>query len=254
MIKSFVNLTIKLKKNTTYYLILIVIISLCSLISYENLTFNLYFNNLYADYAKFFRTLDYSSFTYPNNTFPIWGYGLIHLLGQNILLTLILQQIFTFINLVLLDRLILKYKLIDNIHLFRLVILLSSTWFLFHTQMWPKSIASNLFLLGIIFLIKYIKSSKNIMLFYSAICFGLLHNFRSEYIYLSIVIMILLLIWDKFNLKKLQFIFIQIIFLIPWMLFTYNQTGTPLINSTNSGHVLYWTWTAPKQYLGNNTL
>ena len=91
MIKSFRTSTIKLKKNTTYYLILLVIISLCSLISYENLTFNLYFNSLYADYAKFFSTLDYSSFTYSNNTFPIWGYGLIHLLGQNILVTLILQ-------------------------------------------------------------------------------------------------------------------------------------------------------------------
>ena len=239
MIKSFRTSTIKLKKNTTYYLILLVIISLCSLISYENLTFNLYFNSLYADYAKFFSTLDYSSFTYSNNTFPIWGYGLIHLLGQNILVTLILQQTFTFINLILLDRLILKYKLIDNINLFRLVVLLSSTWFLFHTQMWPKSIGSNLLLLGIILLIKYIKSSKNSMLIYSAICFGLLHNFRSEYIYLSVVIMILLLLWDKFNLKKLQFIFIQIIFLIPWMLFTYNQTGTPLLNSTNSGHVFF---------------
>jgi hypothetical protein len=51
--------------------------------------------------------------------------------------------------------------------------------------------------------------------------------------------MILLLLWDKFNLKKLQFIFVQIIFLIPWMLFTYSQTGTPLLNSTNSGHVLF---------------
>ena len=35
----------------------------------------------------------------------------------------------------------------------------------------------------------------------------------------------------------MSFLIIQLIFLIPWMLFTLNQTGKPLINSTNSGHV-----------------
>ena len=97
--------------------------------------------------------------------------------------------------------------------------------------MWPKSIASNLLLLGIIFLIQYLKTSQISKLIFSAISFGILHNFRSEYIYLAIVIMFFILLLNdksiKIKIKKMSFLIIQLIFLIPWMLFTLNQTGKP---------------------------
>ena len=239
----FNSLLTKLNNNSTYYLSLLFIIIFNSIISYDNITFDLYFNHLYEDYAKFFKSLDFDSFKYPNLTFPLWGYGFFHLLGKSVLINLLLQQSFTFINLVFLDRIIIKYKLFKKINFFRLIVLLSSTWFLYHTQMWPKSIASNLLLLGIIFLIQYLKTSQISKLIFSAISFGILHNFRSEYIYLAIVIMFFILLLNdksiKIKIKKMSFLIIQLIFLIPWMLFTLNQTGKPLINSTNSGHVFF---------------
>ena len=240
---NLISLVTKLNNNSTYYLSLLFIIFFNSIISYDNITFDLYFNHLYEDYAKFFKSLDFDSFKYQNLTFPIWGYGVFHLLGKSILINLLLQQSFTFINLVFLDRIIIKYKLFKEIHLFRLIVLLSSTWFLYHTQMWPKSIGSNLLLLGVIFLIEYLKTSRTSKLIYSAISFGILHNFRSEYIYLAIVIMFfILLLNDKSiitKIKKMSFLLIQLIFLIPWMFYTFNQSGKPIINSSNSGHVFF---------------
>ncbi len=233
----------KLNNNSTYYWLLFIVIFFNSFISYENITFDLYFNHLYSDYAQFFKTLDFNFLKYPNSTFPLWGYGLLHLPGQNILFNLIFQQLFTFINLIILDNFIKKYKLFSSLHLFRLIILLSSSWFLFHTQMWPKSIASNILLLGIIFLMDYLKCKKINFLIYSAICFGILHNFRSDYLYLSFIIFIILFLWeDRQILKKLRasyFIIIQLFFMVPWMIFTFNQVGKPLLTSTNSGHVLF---------------
>ena len=236
-------LNTKLNNNSTYYISLFFIIFFNSLISYDNITFNLYFNHLYEDYANFFKTLDPNSLKYPNSTFPLWGYGLFHLFGQTVILNLIFQQGFTYINLIILDRFILNYKFFKNISIYRLITLLSSSWFLFHTQMWPKSIASNLLLLAIIFILKYFKSKDLKLLIYSGICFGILHNFRSDYLYLSIVITIfILIIEDKSIYKKLKsslFIFVQILLLIPWMMFTNMQIGKPIPTSTNSGHVLF---------------
>ena len=120
---------------------------------------------------------------------------------------------------------------------------MSSTWFLFHTQMWPKSIASNLLLLAIILILKYFKTKNLKLLICSGICFGILHNFRSDYLYLSIILTVIILILeDKSMYRKFissSFIFIQVILLIPWMMFTNFQIGKTIPTSTNSGHVLF---------------
>ena len=107
-----INLSI-LKKGFNYYLMLIIAILLNSYLSYENITFDLYFNNRYTDYSNFFKLLDYSVF--PNNysTFPMWGYGLFHLLGANKMLFLLIQQIITFFTLVYFDKQIINFQLIN---------------------------------------------------------------------------------------------------------------------------------------------
>ena len=53
-------LNTKLNNNSTYYISLFLLF-FNSLISYDNITFNLYFNHLYEDYANFFKTLDPNS-------------------------------------------------------------------------------------------------------------------------------------------------------------------------------------------------
>ena len=117
---------------------------------------------------------DWNVFSHPKTTFPIWGYGIIHFFGLNKLQVLILQQLLTIYTLLKLDKLLIKYKLISKIELFRLIILMSSTWFLFHTQMWPKSIASNLFIIGSIFSIEFIN-----------LCFNLATEFSDKFLSIS---------------------------------------------------------------------
>jgi hypothetical protein len=230
-----------LKDYNFYRLFLVSIVFFLSLISYENITFNLYFNRIYSEYGRFFVNFDWNVFSHPKTTFPIWGYGIIHFLGLTKLTVLIIQQFFTVYTLLKLDKLLTKYKLISKIELFRFIILLSSTWFLFHTQMWPKSVAGNLFILGCVFSIEFIKSKKEIYLLYSSIIFGIMHNFRPDYFYLSLVLYIIYIYYcrNDLNWKKFTFPLIQYFLLIPWMMFTYHQTGKFIPTSTNAGHVLF---------------
>ena len=233
-----------LKYNYSYYIILILVIFLCSYISYDNISFDLYFNDKYIDYSNFFKSFDFSVFPDNYSTFPMWGYGLFHLLGVNKILFLVIQQIITFFTLVYLDKQIIYLKIIDKIENFRLLIVLSFPWFLFHTQMWEKSISSNLLLLAIIILVDFLKNKKNKSLIISAILFGFLSNFRSDYNYLYIAFFILIIFYEgrssfRSFLEKMLFPGIIILLLTPWMIFTFKQTGQPLLTSTNSGHVLY---------------
>ena len=187
----------KLNNNNFYYISLFIAILFYSFISYENISFDLYFNYLYEDYANFFKSNDKSQLRYENTTFPLWGYGFLHLIGKNKLIFLIIHQLLTFGVLIYIDTVIRKYMIISKINLFRIFILLSSSWFFFHTQMWPKSIAANLLILGLILIVDYLNSKERISLIFSGIIFGLLHNFRSDYIYLSIVIFVFLVISKK---------------------------------------------------------
>ena len=148
----------------------------------------------------------------------MWGYGFIHLLGQNILLVLIIQQLITFLTIIYLDVFINKFSFIHRIFLFRSLILLSTPWFLYHTQMWPKSISSNLFLIGVILTFEYFHTLKSNRLLLSSIAFGFLHNFRSDYFYLSILLVIItFFISKKKSFKTFLFPLIQYIMLVPWM-------------------------------------
>jgi len=226
-----------------YYLLLMLSIIFSSIISYENISFDLYFNESYVEYSKFFKTLDFSVFPNNSRTFPLWGYGIFHLLGSNKLMFLIIQQITTFLVLVFIDRQLLNLRIINRIEYFRFLIILSFPWFLFHTQMWPKSISSNLFILGVFLLFKYLKTKEIKFLVISSIVFGLVANFRSDYNYLYLVFFVIIILnspsGTKEFLKKMLFPAIILMLLLPWTLFTYKQTNKPLLSSTNTGHVLF---------------
>ena len=125
-----------LQNKNKYYLLLFASIIFHSVISFENITFNLYFNSVYEEYGNFFKSFDFFSFSDPYLTFPIWGYGFFYLFfGKSILLNLLIQQSITFITLVFLDRELIRFKLIHKIEYFRFLIVFSAPWFLFHTQM-----------------------------------------------------------------------------------------------------------------------
>jgi len=59
----------------------VVLIIFSSIISYPNISLDLYFNNLYINYAKSFANLiKLNPIELENDitTFPIWRYGIIH--------------------------------------------------------------------------------------------------------------------------------------------------------------------------------
>ena len=69
----------KLNGNKLYKILLFSVILFSSLISYKNITFDLYFNSVYGEYAAFFKSFDFNSFTIPGITFPMWGYGFLYI-------------------------------------------------------------------------------------------------------------------------------------------------------------------------------
>ena len=87
---------------------------------------------------------------------------------------------------------------------------------------------------------EYYHTLKSNRLLLSSIAFGFLHNFRSDYFYLSIVLVVItFFISKKKSFKTFLFPLIQYIMLIPWMVFTFHQTGKILPTSSNTGHVFF---------------
>ena len=181
------------------------------------------------------------------SSFPIWGYGIIHwIFNSSKFSILIFQQGLNFITIYLTDK-ALSRKNQKIKFIWRILVLFGFPYFLFHTQIWPKSISSSLLILGLLQIINYFDNSKKIHLIFSGLIFGLLCNFRSDYIYFILSLPIFLIFWEIIDKKKItSFSFsililpvITLLFLIPWGLYTKSKTDHYLITSTNSGHTLF---------------
>ena len=241
---------ISLKNNYYFYFFLIIALFLSSIISYENISFDLYFNNKYKDYSDYFKGLLMGKRVLVYNdlgTFPIWGYGLIHLLFKSKLNILIFQQLLNFIAIVRVDQFLIKVKKIKHLKLSRVLLLLSLPYFFFHTQMWPKSISSSLLILGVLQIFCYLENNKILNLLFAGILLGLLSNFRSDYLFFIFILPLFLLFWEFYQKKILQLNSFKVmiipglvlLFLIPWSNYTYSKTNHYLLNSTNTGHLLF---------------
>ena len=241
---------ISLKNNYYFYFFLIIALFLSSIISYENISFDLYFNNKYKDYSDYFMDLLMGKKVLAYNdlgTFPMWGYGLVHLLFKNKLNILIFQQLLNFITFIEVDRFLIKVEKIKNINFSRCLMLISLPLFFFHTQMWPKSISSSILILGILQLFYYLKNKKISKLVYPGILFGLLSNLRSDYLFFIFILPFFLLFYEFYQNRGLKLnsfkVFIMpvivLIFLVPWSHYTFSKTNHYLLNSTNTGSVLF---------------
>ena len=238
---------ISLKNNYCFYFLLIIALFLSSIISYENISFDLYFNNKYKDYSDYFMDLLMGKKVLAYNdlgTFPMWGYGLVHLLFNNKLNILIFQQLLNFITFIEVDRFLIKVEKIKNINFSRCLMLISLPLFFFHTQMWPKSISSSILILSILQLFYYLKNKKISKLVYTGILFGLLSNLRSDYLFFIFILPFFLFFYENKGLKLNSFkVFIipviVLIFLVPWSHYTFSKTNHYLLNSTNTGHTLF---------------
>ena len=241
---------LSLKNNYYFYFLLIIALFLSSVISYENISFDLYFNYKYKDYSDYFKGLLMGKRVLVYNdlgTFPMWGYGLIHLLFKSKLNILIVQQLLNFIAIVKVDQFLIKVKKIKCLKISRILLLLSLPYFFFHTQMWPKSISSSLLILGVLQIFYYLENNKILNLLFAGILLGLLSNFRSDYLFFIFILPLFLLFWEFYQKKTLQLYSFKVLiipslvllFLIPWSNYTYSKTNHCLLNSTNTGHVLF---------------
>ncbi|PWH11089.1 hypothetical protein DEJ39_02005 [Bacteroidetes bacterium SCGC AAA795-G10] len=241
---------ISLNNDYFFYSFLFLLISLCSLISYENISFDLYFNHKYIEYSRFFRDLlhGYKNKTYENlGTFPIWGYGVVHLFLKNKLYILIFQQLLCIISIIKIDQFLVKIKKITSVKFSRILMLLALPCFFFHTQMWPKSVSSSLLILGILQLFYFMEYKKISNLIYSGILMGLVCNLRSDYIFVIFSIPFFIIIFEylnknltKLNCLKIFIIpFIVFLFLCPWGVYTFSKTNHFFLNSTNTGHTFF---------------
>lgn len=243
MFKNIVN-------NRLFFLItLTCLITFFSIISFPNLSFDLYFNQKYYKYAKSLSA--YLGFISPVNsndltTFPIWGYGLIHWIFKSSKLSiLIFQQLLNFFCIYLLDNYIKKYHF-TSLSYWRILVLLAFPYFLFHTQLWPKSVASSLLIIGFIKILDYLNSEKKSNILVSGILFGLVCNFRSDYFYLVMVLPMILILWQIFIQKKViwfsSLLFIPIIIILsltPWSYYSFKKINKYIVTSTNAGHTLF---------------
>lgn len=238
-----------IKNQIIYNTALLFIIIFCTIINYDaNMMSGLLI--LYQDFSDYFRAGCNPNLVFKNGfyTFPMWGYGIVLLIGKYKLLIIAFQQLLTFVTLLYTLKEVKNILVPKFFNQFKLVILFSFPWFFFHTSLWPYSICANLLLIGIINLIKALKfnSFKNIVI--SAVCFGIILNFRSDYYYYVFFLTAILLVLNYFYFKKIKglnlrnsliWILIINLFLIPWGVYTYKKTGSYLQTSTNAGHVFF---------------
>ena len=117
-----------LRNNYFYYTLLLSILFISSFLSYDNISFDLYFNHKYKEYSNYFMDLlrgNGTSNEFNLDSFPIWGYGIIHLLLVTKLNILIFQQLLNFIVIIKVDYFLVKLKKIRNVIFLRRLMIFS---------------------------------------------------------------------------------------------------------------------------------
>ncbi len=233
-----------LNNNKFFYFLIAIEIFISSILNYNaNLMSGIV--PLYIDFSNFFKSNFNFNYIFQNNyyTFPMWGYGFFLILFKSKISIIIFQQLITFFIILALDQKFIKEKLLVKHYILRILLLLSVHWFFFQTSIWPYSLSANLLILSILLITSYLKFRKLYLLIFSAICFGIMLNLRSDYYYLQFIIILLLVLTGGFRKNQLfsalLFAIIVNILLIPWGLYTLKRTNHYLQTSTNAGHVFY---------------
>lgn len=203
----------------------------------------------YMDYAEVIRGgFDPSLASIGRPTFPMWGYGWIFLLTTN-KLTICLIQVFLAALAIhtTLDYLKNKDFFGSNaIGVLKVLILMSFSWIAIQFGLSPYSFAISFQIISLVYIFKGLESNcwRRTLLYISisALCFGLLLNFRSDYFYFTAMIVPISFWccgWRKGLVASSIWILIVHALLLPWALYTQKVVGEPLLTSTNSGHVFY---------------
>ena len=238
-----------------YYVALCTVAALLSFINYHNEVMSGIWR-YYEDFAGFFKSGCSSAYTFQHGytTFPMWGYGLVFALTQSKAAIIVLQQV---LSIFVLSRYVGYFASVHHekrTAWLKIGLLLSFPLFLYNTAIAPYSIGSSLLFLGMLNIAVYMQHSKIRHLLYAAALFGLMLNFRSDYLYFLFLLVPVVLFYNGSGNKLLRLghiaggVVVLLIIMLPWMVYTHSQTRKYLLTSTNTGHQLYMSL---GQYPGN---
>ena len=200
----------------------------------------------YLDFTSFFiNKLEFSRpFTMNIYSWPMWGYGLVLLLGSKWFI-ITSQQMVTFIVLIQLRQ---RFRRILDFNAFSFLsisLLAAFPWFVFHSSLWPYSISANLMSIGLVYLGAGLDKNNLSNVLKSGFLFGVVLNFRSDYYYLFWIFFVAIFSFSLYqrNWLKIKLIcywkFLILILILPWYFYTQKYTGQGSFVSSNSGHVFF---------------
>lgn len=202
----------------------------------------------YKDFARIIAAgFDPSAGTLGAPTFPIWGYGWIYLILKSKLAILLFQQGLAVASFVLLTREIERSSaaLPGTVRAFKLLLIISIPLFALNSVLWPYSIAASLLGLSAAFMVRATRHGASrplVSWLVSALFFGLMLNFRSDFILFPPVVPLLVLAVRMSRATVLRSV-LWVVFvyaaLTPWAVYTRHAIGHAVLTSTNSGQVLF---------------
>ena len=179
-------------------------------------------------------------------TFPMWGYGWVLLLTTNRVLLIALQIAVALFSAWFFLRVLDECSLLNRWSrmLLRLSLVFCIPWYAYNSFEWSQSLATSFLILSLSLLIRAADrgSPEWRWLGLSAACFGLNLNLASD-LYLLPIALALAYWWyagpSRAAAARATAWLAGVVFmLVPWMIYTWHATGTPLLTSTNQGHVL----------------
>ncbi|MCB4756449.1 MAG: hypothetical protein LHV69_05345 [Elusimicrobia bacterium] len=179
-------------------------------------------------------------------TFPMWGYGWLLFFTENKLILLLFQLALGLFSTWFLIRDLEKCKLGSPgmILSIKFLMVIAFPWYALHSLQWPHSPTVSLMVLSFVLFLRFSEaSSKSIFLpIISGALFGISLNFRSDFIFIPLLFLILSLLLRGSGpslVRAVMWVLSVYIMLLPWAFYTHKVTGHYLMTSTNGGAVLY---------------
>ena len=178
-------------------------------------------------------------------TFPMWGYGWLMVVLPKKISILIFQQLLgmaaVWTTLFVLRR---SASFPVSQRAFKLLMLASPAWFALHSVLWPNSIAGALLPISLFILTIADRNDQWLkLILLSGVLFGVVLNFRSDYLLLPIPIATVFVLFSSIRTTALRrmglWLFCVYASLIPWGTYSHRATGHFLLSSTNGGHVFF---------------
>ena len=180
-------------------------------------------------------------------TYPMWGYGWVLLLTTNKLLLIALQMAVAIFSAWYFLRVLDECNLLNrwSRFLIRIFVVFCVPWYAYNSFEWSQSLATSFLILSLSLLIgaAHRNSAAWWWLGLSAACFGLNLNLASD-LYLLPIPLAFAYWWytgpSRAAAARATLWFAGVVLtLVPWMIYTWHATGTPLVKSTDQGDVLF---------------